>query len=133
MLRQVDFGWKLTGFRKAFLHRFLATDWLAKFDYRSLLLEAPRPFAMAYSPSTDPLLDHIVTSLKQRGLNAAALTLLEAGRPLAFVGSQLLWLAQPALVLLWPGAQVHRFAQLMEDPAAINGLMERLAADEVSV
>jgi hypothetical protein len=59
--------------------------------------------------------------------------LLEAGQPLTFVGSQLLWLAQPALALLWPRSQVHRFARLMEDPAAVNSLMERLAADEVSV
>jgi hypothetical protein len=97
------------------------------------LLEAPQSFVMAYSPSCDPLLDQIANSLKQRGLHAAALTLLEAGQPLTFVGSQLLWLAQPALALLWPRSQVHRFARLMEDPAAVNSLMERLAADEVSV
>lgn len=96
-------------------------------------MEAPQPFAMAYTPNSDPLLDHIATSLKQRGLNGAALTLLEAGRPLTFIGSQLLWLAQPALALLSPGTPVQRFAQLMEDPAAVNSLMERLAADEVSV
>lgn len=96
-------------------------------------MEAPQPFAMAYSPSCDPLLDQIAASLKQRGLHAAALTLLEVGQPLTFIGSQLLWLAQPALALLWPSAQVQRLAQLMEDPAAVNSLMERLAADEVSV
>jgi hypothetical protein len=87
---------------------------------------------MTYSPNRDPLLDQIANSLKQRGLHAAALTLLEAGQPLAFIGSQLLWLAQPALALLWPGAQVRQLARLMEDPAAVNGLMARLAADEVS-
>ncbi len=88
---------------------------------------------MAYSPNGDPFLDQISNSLKQRGLHAAALTLLEAGQPLAFIGSQLLWLAQPALALLWPTAQVRRFAQLMEDPAAVSSLMERLAADEASL
>jgi len=88
---------------------------------------------MAYSPNRDPLLDQIASSLKQRGLHAAALTLLEAGQPLTFFGSQLLWLAQPALALLWPTVQVRRFAQIMEDPAAVNSLMERLAAGEVSL
>lgn len=88
---------------------------------------------MAYSPNSDPLLDQIATSLKQRGLHAAALTFLEVGQPLTFIGSQLLWLAQPTLALLWPTAQVRHLAQLMGDPAAVNGLMERLAADEVSV
>lgn len=88
---------------------------------------------MAYSPNSDPLLDQIATFLKQRGLHALALTLLEVGQPLTFIGSQLLWLAQPALALLWPSVQVRRMAQLMEDPAAVTSLMERLAADEVSL
>ncbi len=88
---------------------------------------------MAYSPNSDPLLDQIATSLKQRGVHTTALTLLEVGQPLTFIGSQLLWLAQPALALLWPTAQVRRVAQLMEDPAAVNSLMARLATDEVSV
>ena len=88
---------------------------------------------MTYSPNRDPLLDQIATFLKQRGLHAAALTLLEAGQPLTFIGSQLLWLAQPALALLWPGIQVQRYARLMEDPTAVNGLMERLARDEVDL
>jgi hypothetical protein len=98
-----------------------------------ILLEAPRPFAMTYSPNRDPLLDKIAISLKQRGLHSAALTVLAAGQPLTFVGSQLLWLAQPALALLWPAAPVRQFAQLMEDPAAVSELMSRLAADEVCV
>lgn len=88
---------------------------------------------MTYSPKHDPFLDQIANSLKKRGLHAVALTMLEAGQPLTFIGSQLLWLAQPALGLLWPGTQVHRLAQLMEDPAAVNGLMQRLAEDEVRV
>ncbi len=86
---------------------------------------------MTYSPNGDPFLDQIASTLKQRGLHTAALTLLEAGQPLAFIGSQLLWLAQPALALLWPTAQVQHFARLMEDPSAVNSLMDRLAADEV--
>ena len=88
---------------------------------------------MTHSPNRDPLLDKIATTLKQRGLHTAALTLLEAGQPLAFIGSQLLWLAQPALTLLWPSSQVRQLAQLMEDPAAVRALMLRLAADEATV
>jgi hypothetical protein len=98
-----------------------------------ILLEAPRPFAMTYSPNRDPFLEQIATTLKQRGLHSVALTLLEGGQPLAFVGSQLLWLAQPALALLWPAAPVRQFAQLMEDPATVSELMARLAADEARV
>jgi len=85
---------------------------------------------MTYSADNDPILNQISTALKQRGLQAAALTLLEAGRPLTFIGSQMLWLAQPALSLLWPSVQVRQLAQFMEDSAALNALMARLAADE---
>jgi hypothetical protein len=96
------------------------------------LPEAPRPFAMTHSPNNDPLLDQIVTTLKQQGLHTAALTLLEAGQPLTFIGSQLLWLLQPTLTLFWPSSQVGQLARLMEDPAAVNGLMHRLATDEAA-
>lgn len=88
---------------------------------------------MTQTPNRDPLLDQIATALKQRGLNGVALALLEVGQPLAFMGSQFLWLAQPALAVLWPAAQVRQMAQLLEDPAAMHRLMEHLAADEAAV
>jgi hypothetical protein len=88
---------------------------------------------MTQLPNNDLLLDQIATLLKQRGLHTAALTLLEAGQPLAFVGSQLLWLAQPALALFWPSSQVRQLAQFMEDPSAVSALMQHLAADEASL
>jgi len=88
---------------------------------------------MTHMPNNDLLLDQIVTSLKQRGLHTVALTLLEAGQPLAFIGSQLLWLAQPTLALFWPSSQVGQLAQLMEDPTAVSALRQHLAADEGSL
>lgn len=88
---------------------------------------------MTQTPNRDPLLDQIATALKQRGLNGVALALLEVGQPLAFMGSQFLWLAQPALAVLWPAAQVRQMAQLLEDPVAMHRLMEHLAADEAAV
>jgi hypothetical protein len=98
-----------------------------------ILLEAPRPFAMTHSPNRDLFLDQITTTLKQRGLHTWALTLLEAGQPLVFVGGQLLWLAQPAVGLFWPTDRMRQLAQLMEDPAALRSLMRRLDTDEVAV
>ena len=97
------------------------------------LSEAPRPFAMTHSPNRDPLLDQIAAALKQRGLHTAALTFLEAGQPLVFVGAQFLWLAQPALGLLWPSARVRQWAQLMEDPTAVRSLMDALTVDEAAL
>ena len=91
------------------------------------LSEVSRPIAMTHSPNRDPLLDKIATTLKQRGLHSAVLTLFEVGQPLVFIGSQF----QPALAILWPSAQVQQLAQIMEDPAAVHALMHRLASDEV--
>ncbi|WP_420628601.1 hypothetical protein [Candidatus Leptofilum sp.] len=88
---------------------------------------------MTQSPNHDLLLDQIATALKQRGLASVALAFLEVGQPLAFIGGQLIWLAQPAMRLLWPQARVRHIAQFMEDPAAVRSLMNVLAADEASV
>lgn len=86
---------------------------------------------MMHSPNRHPLVDQFATTLKQRGLHSVALTLLEVGQPLAFIGGQLLWLAQPALSLLWPQAQVRQIANLLEDPTAVKNLMAALTTDEV--
>ena len=88
---------------------------------------------MTHSPNRDPLVDQLATALKQRRLHHAALTLLEVGQPLAFVGGQLMWLAQPALSLLWPQAQVRQMAHLLEDPTAVRHLMTALATDEAAL
>jgi hypothetical protein len=87
---------------------------------------------MTYSSNRDPLLDQVAAFLKQRGLHSAALTLLEAGQPLAFIGSQLLWLTQPTAALLGPTTRLRQMAELLEDPQAVRGLMDRLATDEAA-
>lgn len=88
---------------------------------------------MTQTPNHDPLLDKIAATLKQQGLHATALAFLEAGQPLAFIGSQLLWLAQPALTLLWPKVDLGQLAAIMEEPTAVRALMHRLATDEAAV
>lgn len=88
---------------------------------------------MTHSPNHHPFVDQFASTLKQRGLHSFALTLLEVGQPLTFVGGQLLWLAQPALSVLWPQAQVRQIAHLLEDPTAVRGLMSALATDEATL
>ena len=117
-----------------FLHRFLAPDGSPNPYVRAEnFIGSATAFAMTHSPNRDPFLDQIATTLKERGLHSAALTFLEMGQPLAFIGGQMLWLAQPALGLLWPKAQVRQLAQLMEDPVAVRGLMDALTVDEAAV
>lgn len=62
-------------------------------------------------PST-PWLDWLVVSLRQRGLSAPAIMLLQLGRPLGFVGGQ-------CLMLLQPLAPVPEWQQRLGETAAV--------------
>ena len=78
----------------------------------------------------DTFLDELADGLCRRGWRLPALAVLEAGRPLAYLGGQLLWLLQPSLALAWPQTNVSRLAHVLEDPTAVAALVERLAARE---
>lgn len=74
----------------------------------------------------NPFLEKVAAFIEARGLRLPTLLLLEAGRPLTFLGGQLLWIAQPALSLLMPGQWLQQTAQLLEEPEAIEALIARL-------
>lgn len=76
--------------------------------------------------SDDVFLRTVAKSISKRGLGSLALVALEAGRPLAFLGGQLLWLTQPALCLLWSRNQISRLARLLEEAEAVDSLIEYL-------
>ena len=71
-------------------------------------------------------LNGIAETIERRGWRLPALAALEAGRPLALVGAQLLWLAQPALSLIISASTIGQFARLLEEPAALDSLVARL-------
>ncbi|MEW5988937.1 MAG: hypothetical protein AB1791_20115 [Chloroflexota bacterium] len=71
----------------------------------------------------------LIRVLKQRGWAGPAQVLLEELRPLAFVAGQLLWVAQPALTLLWSRQTVGQVARLLEEPAALDDLLRQLDTD----
>ena len=78
-------------------------------------------------PAVDQeLLDRLAEMLCRNGLRMPVLVALEAGRPLAFLGGQLLWVAQPALSLFFPDQSVREFAQVLEEPGAVTALAARL-------
>jgi hypothetical protein len=83
-----------------------------------------------YDPARrDELLDRLSRQLDRLGLVAPALLLLEAHRPLAFLAGQALRVASPLL----GGEPVDGYADLLEDPAAVEALMQRLErADTLS-
>jgi hypothetical protein len=69
--------------------------------------------------------------IQRRGWTAPALVLLEVGTPLAFIGGQLIWLAQPLLSLVLPTANLDQAARLLETPAALETLYQQLQDDAV--
>jgi hypothetical protein len=60
------------------------------------------------------LLNDIAETIQRRGWRLPALVALEVGRPLALVGAQLLWLAQPTLSLIISASAIGQFARLLE-------------------
>lgn len=81
-------------------------------------------------PEQDAFLNQVVDVICRYGLRSPALLLLEAGRPLALLGGQLLWVVQPALTLFLSGGLVAQAARLLEEPEAVQLLIARLEAKE---
>ncbi len=74
----------------------------------------------------DQLLDRIDQFLRARDLRWLAVIVLEVGRPFVFLGSQLLWVAQPAFSLVFPSFQLQRWAQFLESPEGVENLIKHL-------
>jgi hypothetical protein len=81
------------------------------------------------TPEQDVFLDRLADAVQRYGLRTPTLLALDAGRPLAFVGGQLLWLLQPALSLLVSGQHVAQLAQVLEKPETVSALVTRLEAN----
>lgn len=82
------------------------------------------------TPEQDVFLDRIADAVQRYRLRGAALLVLDAGRPLAFLGGQMLWLLQPTLSLLVPGKQVAQLAHVLEKPEAVSALVARLETND---
>ena len=64
--------------------------------------------------------------INDSGLSVVALPLLEIGRGLGLLGSHVLLLTQPLLVSVVDKASIKRYVDFLEDPAAIESLIERI-------
>ncbi|GIK66563.1 MAG: hypothetical protein BroJett018_43570 [Chloroflexota bacterium] len=64
--------------------------------------------------------------LQKHGLEGLADALLGASEPLAPIGAQLLYVAQPALSLIAPREAIGRWARLLETPGGLAWLREQL-------
>lgn len=70
--------------------------------------------------------EKVAENIIRLGLQLPTLFVLDAGRPVVFLGSQLLWVAQPAASLFVPAATVKQWATLLEKPTALTALKHRL-------
>jgi hypothetical protein len=81
------------------------------------------------TPQEEELLRRVAATVRQRGLRGLTTVALQAGRPLTLVAGQLLWIAQPALSLMWPAHQIRKLAQLLEEPGTADLLLAFLDDD----
>ncbi|MDX1615730.1 MAG: hypothetical protein R3300_15565 [Candidatus Promineifilaceae bacterium] len=72
------------------------------------------------------LVDRVAEHVRRRGWQEPAVTVLELGRPLALVASQMLWLAQPALGVLMARETIAAAARVLEHPDGVDLLIARL-------
>ncbi len=74
----------------------------------------------------DQLRHRLVEKITALKLNTAAVLLLEAHRPLAFIAGQALLLAQPAFDLFWPRHRLGELAGLLSDESEVERLLTAL-------
>ena len=77
-----------------------------------------------------PLIDQLARTIRRFGLRTPAIMALGAGHPATFLGSQFLWVAQPALALFVAPNTVRQTAELLEQPQAVQALLSKLEAEE---
>ena len=74
----------------------------------------------------EELINQIVERIHGWKMSGLASTFLDAFRPLAFIGGQALWVAQPTLSLLINSDRLADLARLLEEPEALDLLRTRL-------
>jgi hypothetical protein len=72
------------------------------------------------------LIDRLARRIDNLGLTAPAILFLEMNKPLAFLGAQLLLVAQPFLSIGLNNADLGDFAAIIEERGGVEELIERL-------
>lgn len=82
--------------------------------------------APVFATSTMEIAAQVAAALHHAGLATPLYLALDTGRPLAFLGAQCLFIAQPALSLFLPRITINQLAHLLEEPAGVELLLEKL-------
>ena len=72
------------------------------------------------------LIDRLTRRIAELDLIAPAILFLEASKPLAFIGAQLLWAAQPFLTMAFNANDLRDFAELLQDETGAEALIVQL-------
>lgn len=75
---------------------------------------------------TTGFIEQAAKKISQLGLTVPAILLLEAHKPVSFLGSQLVLIAQPTLQLFLPRLLLQHAADLLASPDQIDQLIARL-------
>jgi hypothetical protein len=74
----------------------------------------------------DELIEALAQRIESLGLATPAVLMLEAHKPLSFLGSQAILLMQPLLSLVFDPAASGQYASLLEDRTNVERLIQRL-------
>ena len=72
------------------------------------------------------LLEKVATWIVRRGLTTPAILFLETGKPLNFLGSQLLIGLSPFIQAIFKGVEYQKFALILEKDANVELLIEMI-------
>jgi hypothetical protein len=76
------------------------------------------------------LIDRLAAFVVRRRMTAPALMLLESGRPLNFIGSQLLAFLAPFVTVVFSEQEYNRFTGILERRGSIDLIIERIEETE---
>ena len=79
-------------------------------------------------PEQRALLEKVATWIVRRGLTAPAIIFLETGKPLNFLGSQLLIGLSPFIQAIFKGVEYQKFALIIEKDENVELLIELIEA-----
>jgi hypothetical protein len=74
----------------------------------------------------DEILEKIARKTVDLRLGPVAIVMLEANKPLSFVGSQLMIFFQPVVTAIFPFTQYDEIAALLEDRANVERLIQTI-------
>ena len=84
----------------------------------------------AWTPEDRELVARLAGFVVRRRMTAPALMVLETGRPLNFIGSQVLAFLAPFMTLVFSPAEYDRFVKLLEKRRSVDLLIDAIVERE---